>query len=323
MLVLGLMVAAPSGAHVAPAASCVRATVAGKRVCLKPGQACKPALDGVYHRYRFHCHSGRLRRFPAPVPAPVPPPPKPQTPPSLPDPPPMTGTLVDVGGYRIMLECVGSGSPTVVMESGANGTRWGVRKVQYAFASVARVCSYDRAGVEGSQSDPRPNPGPAPAATIARDLHDALANGGEHGPYVLLGGSFGGILISDYELHYPNDVAGLVFIDANGPASAPVTRAGAGEWDGSADFAGLAAMSFGSRPLVYIGSMFTGEGPDLRRRTTNILVAEATQYSHFLQDDAPGLVYEAVRLVVDAVRTGAPLPPCAASSLAPYVSRCD
>lgn len=323
MLLLGLVLAAPSGAHVRRTASCVPATVAGKHACLKAGQKCKPALDRVYHRYRFHCHKGRLTKFvAAPVPAP-PPTPKPQTPPPLPDPGPDAGKLVDVGGYRIMLECVGSGSPTVVMESGAGGTRWGVRQVQYAFASVARVCSYDRAGVPDSQSDPRPVAGPPPSATVARELHDALANNGEHGPYVLLGGSFGGILISDYALHYPDEVAGFIFVDAYGPNAAPTTHAQEWEWDGRADFTALAAMSFGSRPTVVLGSTFTGEGADIRRRTTNVIVAEATQYTHFLQDDAPGLVYEAVRLVVDAVRTGSTLPTCAASSIAPYVSRCD
>ncbi len=41
----------------------VRAVVDGKTVCLKAGQRCVRALDRQYHRYRFHCHAGRLTRF--------------------------------------------------------------------------------------------------------------------------------------------------------------------------------------------------------------------------------------------------------------------
>lgn len=324
---LWLALAVPTGGASAerPAAGCpsgaVTASVAGKHVCLKAGQKCRQALDRTYHRYRFHCHKGRLTAFPA-APPPAPPAPKPQVPPSVPDPPPMTGSLVDVGGYRLMLECVGSGSPTVVMESGGSGTRFGLRQVQYAFASVARVCSYDRPGADGSQSDMRPTNAPPTAATVALELHDVLANGGEHGPYVLLGGSFGGILIADFTLHYPELVAGLVFVDSGTPKSAATNGAQAWQWDGRADFDALAAMTIGARPVVALEAFYAREAADFHRIAPNLIVAEATQYSHLLQEEAPGLVLESVRLVVNAVRTGIPLPTCAASSIAPYVSRC-
>src|SRR3990172_4972834 len=64
------------------------ATIAGKHVCLKPRARCAKRLDRAYHRYRFHCHSGRLTRFPSkPVLPPPAPPPQPAPPPTLPDPP--------------------------------------------------------------------------------------------------------------------------------------------------------------------------------------------------------------------------------------------
>ena len=55
--------------------------------------------------------------------------------------------------------------------------------------------------------------------TFVRELHTVLTNGNGPGPYVLVGASFGGLLISAYTAHHPADVAGLVFIDAVGPAS--------------------------------------------------------------------------------------------------------
>src|ERR687898_1841831 len=59
--------------RVAGAASCKPAVIAGKRTCIRVGQRCKPKLDRQYHRYGFHCHSGRVTRAAAPK-RPAPPP---------------------------------------------------------------------------------------------------------------------------------------------------------------------------------------------------------------------------------------------------------
>ena len=149
------------------------ARIGGAHVCLRPGQRCKKRHDGAYHRYRFHCHSGRLTRFR---------PQGPPRPPTLPEPPNPTGRLIDVGGYRLLLECVGTGPPTVAYEAGNTATRFAIRKPQYALRSMARFCSYDRPGTVGSASDPRP-PGVAPTSErFARDLHTLLASANEPGP---------------------------------------------------------------------------------------------------------------------------------------------
>jgi pimeloyl-ACP methyl ester carboxylesterase len=327
--VLLLSVAGAVGARTpaAPAKHCkagtTSATIAGKHACLKPGARCTKRNDRAYHRYRFHCHSGRLTRFPAPAPQPAPPP-------TLAEPPAPAGGLIDVGGYRLHLECVGTGSPTVVIEAGAMATRLGYRKVQYALSAEYRVCSYDRPGTfvpSPSASDPRPPSVPPTSETFARELQTLLARAQVPGPYVLAGASFAGLLVSTFALRYPDQVAGLVFLDADGPGSADSwARLGGGApegWDVRADSAALTAVSFGSRPVVVLTTTLPGPIPDLRRRGTSVVVAEAPQYGHFIGVEAPGLAYEAIRVAAAAVRAGGPLAPCAQTPLARLVRRCS
>jgi len=292
------------------------AVIDGKRVCLKAGGRCDKRRDRAYHRYRFHCHSGRLAPFIAPAPKPKP------TPPTLPEPPAPAGNLVDVGGYRLHLECAGTGAPTVVLETGQVATRLNYRKVQYALSTQNRVCTYDRPGTTApvaSASDPRPPAMPPTAETFARELHTVLANGNVPGPYVLAGTSLGGLLISDFTARYPTDVAGLVFIDGIAPGSVTAWLSDSNQppepWDGRYDVALLESLTFGSRPVVVLTTAQPGEIPAFRRSATNILVAEAPQYGHLVFLDAPGLAYEAIRVEVAALRGGGTLPPCAQTIL--------
>ncbi len=130
------------------------------------------------------------------------------------NPPP--GQLVDVGGYRLHINCTGTGSPTVVIESGWGdmSPSWGW--VQPEVAKSTRVCTYDRAGMGWSE----PSPQPRTARQFALELHTLLANVNEPGPYVLVGHSLGGYTIQVYAHDYPAEVSGLVLIDAQDlPAS--------------------------------------------------------------------------------------------------------
>ncbi|QBR02374.1 alpha/beta hydrolase [Paraburkholderia pallida] len=127
---------------------------------------------------------------------------------------PPPGELVDMGDRKIQLYCIGTGSPTVVFESGLdiNGAlSWSA--VLPSVAAKSRACSYSRAGIMWS--------GPSKAAhdakAVAEDLHQALRIAGEHGPFVLVGQSLGGPYIMTYTKYYGADVAGLVFVDASHP----------------------------------------------------------------------------------------------------------
>jgi pimeloyl-ACP methyl ester carboxylesterase len=128
----------------------------------------------------------------------------------LPAEPQPIGQLVDVGGYRLHLACQGEGSPTVVMEAaiGETGLLWSL--VQPAVARSLRTCVYDRAGLGWSD----PSPKPRTAAAMVKELHRLLAAAGVPGPYVLVGHSFGGLLVRLYAARYPKEVAGLVLVDS-------------------------------------------------------------------------------------------------------------
>ena len=137
--------------------------------------------------------------------------------------------LVEInGGRRLWLECRGTGGPTVVLEAGAgnDADSWDTvglspgqtrEAVLPAVARFARVCAYDRPGTVGeadqrSRSDPAPMP--RTAADIVADLHALLVAAKVPGPYVLVGHSFGGLTSRLYATTYPDEVVGLVLVDA-------------------------------------------------------------------------------------------------------------
>jgi pimeloyl-ACP methyl ester carboxylesterase len=127
---------------------------------------------------------------------------------------PPQGNLIDIGGRKLQLDCRGSGSPTVVFESGRdlNGSQTWYR-VHDDIAKVTRACTYSRAGILWSD----PTRGPHTGMAEALDLHAVLQNGGEHPPYVLVGHSAGGINVLLYTRDFGSEVAGIVFVDASHP----------------------------------------------------------------------------------------------------------
>jgi pimeloyl-ACP methyl ester carboxylesterase len=121
------------------------------------------------------------------------------------------GRLVDVGGYRLNLYCIGHGSPTVVFDAGLEDWAPAWITIQPVIARTTRACTYDRAG--NGLSDPGPMP--RTTARIVTELHTLLRNAGEKGPFILVGHSFGGINVRHYADRYLSDVAGLVLDDAS------------------------------------------------------------------------------------------------------------
>jgi pimeloyl-ACP methyl ester carboxylesterase len=125
---------------------------------------------------------------------------------------PYTGAFDAGEGRKLFLNCAGSGSPTVILEAGAGGGASAWTQVQPAIATFARVCSYDRANIPGGASDPAHKP--RTAGDVVADLQAALAAAGIPGPFVLVGHSDGGLFVRLYASLYPNEVAGMVLVDA-------------------------------------------------------------------------------------------------------------
>jgi pimeloyl-ACP methyl ester carboxylesterase len=120
------------------------------------------------------------------------------------------GYRSQAGKLRLNIDCSGHGSPTVILDSGMGVPAVGWAKVQPEVAKFARVCSYDRAGYGWSEAGPKPRT----SLQIAKELRALLDASGEKGPYVVVGHSFGGYNVRVFTGMYPNDVVGVVLVDA-------------------------------------------------------------------------------------------------------------
>ena len=137
------------------------------------------------------------------------------------------GQMVNIGGRRLHLVIMGDakGRPTVLLEQGMGSFSSNWYWVQTELASDTRVIAYDRAGLGWSD----PPPGVHDAYDSAADLGQGLAAAGIAGPYIVAGHSYGGLVARAFTDLYPNEVVGLVLVDASHPdqwAHFPASRNG-------------------------------------------------------------------------------------------------
>jgi pimeloyl-ACP methyl ester carboxylesterase len=126
---------------------------------------------------------------------------------------PPPGEMVDVSGHSLHINCVGQGSPTVIMEAGSGGMSAHWVRVQQQLAQTTRVCAYDRAGMGWSEAGPEPRD----AKQISSELHTLLKSADTEAPYVLVGHSYGGLYTRMYAARYPKHVAGVVLVESSHP----------------------------------------------------------------------------------------------------------
>lgn len=120
------------------------------------------------------------------------------------------GELIDVGGYRVHLHCTGAGAPTVVLDAGLGGSSLDWALVQPELSRTTRTCSYDRAGMGWSDT----GQGPRSPEHIADELAVLLDRAGINGPYVLVAHSLAGKNARLFAMRHPEEVVGMVLIDA-------------------------------------------------------------------------------------------------------------
>jgi pimeloyl-ACP methyl ester carboxylesterase len=132
---------------------------------------------------------------------------------------PPAGELVDVGGYKLHINCVGPEEkiggelPTVIVESGAGVSSPVYHWIQDGVSKTTKVCVYDRAGLGWSDPSDLTRDG----KTINTALHALLDKVGIKRPFVFVGHSIAGLYMRDYVERYPDEVAGLVFLDPSHP----------------------------------------------------------------------------------------------------------
>jgi pimeloyl-ACP methyl ester carboxylesterase len=123
------------------------------------------------------------------------------------------GHLVAIGhGRSLYLHCEGTGSPTVILEAGFGGNSDDWSEVQGPLSRATRTCAYDRAGLGNSL----PMPGVHDAADEIADLNRLLEDAGIPPPYVLVGHSYGGLLVRLFAQVSPVETAGIVLVDSMG-----------------------------------------------------------------------------------------------------------
>ena len=120
------------------------------------------------------------------------------------------GILIDAGGHKLHLNIKGNGSPSVIFENGSADFSFVWSLVQPEVTRFTKTVSYDRAGYAWSE----PGPTPRTSKQICFELHAALQSAGIKAPYILVGQSFGGFLVRAFARYYPNEVTGMVLVDA-------------------------------------------------------------------------------------------------------------
>jgi pimeloyl-ACP methyl ester carboxylesterase len=126
------------------------------------------------------------------------------------DPP---GRLVDVGGFRLHIRCDGAGTPAVVFDAALGGSSISWTLVQPAIAHLTHACTYDRAGFGWSDAGLMPRT----AGRAATELRELLHRAGVPPPYLLVGHSFGGLVMRIFATRYRDETGGLVLVDPAHP----------------------------------------------------------------------------------------------------------
>jgi pimeloyl-ACP methyl ester carboxylesterase len=251
------------------------------------------------------------------------------------------GKMIDIGGARVHLNCMGTG-PIIVMILGA-GYSFDWSLVQPEAAKFTRVCTYDPPG--SVWSDPKPSPTPSPTCDgWIGDIHSMLQHAGTSGPLVLVGHSIGATLARLYTARFPDSVQGLVLSDYAGAYrmtnADAVIRADGGSlqrlpplaqamhrWAESRGGvpaqmavpkvffeciaeAAKTTIYLGNKPVVVVSDPYIAESEDYRRVQADLLALSqnskamiAPHSGHGIPMEDPGVLIGAIGKVIYAAQT--------------------
>jgi len=240
------------------------------------------------------------------------------------------GRLITAAGVTQWVQCAGTGPVTTLIIAGLGSSTRDWLPVLPQLQRITRTCVYDRPGL--GHSPPR-NDGrdPIDAGRHARELAAALNAIGEHGPYLVLGHSYGGLVARAFVAQHPPDIAGVLLAESVTPYDPTLGEV----WVEATSVIDLAASSRATHggpplrdlPLIVLTASRPEanrlDGPDygqpadvtdewLRGQRANLTLSsdsiQVTAHSgHELQKDAPDAVVEAVRQLVSAIETTKPL----------------
>lgn len=219
--------------------------------------------------------------------------------------------LIDIDGFNLFLTCVGTGSPPVILDAGADDNSRAWRKVQPAVATLTQTCAYDRAN--NGYSDSRPSPDQTTALQNATELHTLLAQAGISGPYVLVGHSYAAAVDQVYAGQYPEDVVGLVLVD---PIAGFFFRGTSHIYGEVLDFdtsrqqveasrlpnVPLIVLTGGSGP--YSPAQFLDEHRAIAARSPQGQHVVVPNSGHQINEDQPDAVIDAIKGVLEAALNG-------------------
>lgn len=238
-----------------------------------------------------------------------------------------TSTLEATHSYVL----AGDGNPTVILESGLGDGKESWEPVYVQISEFASVFAYDRVGYGRSRSKNKSRDG----TTIVKELRATLRALGLAPPFVLVGHSIGGTYMELFARTYPEDVAGVVFVDSR---HADFTRqcqiADAGQCTPPALLAALlppgpkrelkfgeetmqSVMRSGEFPQVPIAVLTSGRQTlstakfrgvwqktqkDLAKLSSHSVHVTCEDCGHYIHKDNPQLVVETIEDVLRSVQ---------------------
>jgi len=123
---------------------------------------------------------------------------------------PPPGTMVTMpAGHQLHVYCEGEGPLTILLEAGLNDFSLHWYRLQPQLATITKTCAYDRAGLGWSEASSR-------SATIdnaVEDLHQVVRFTANDQPVILVGHSYGSLIVRHYADKYPEHIQAVVLLD--------------------------------------------------------------------------------------------------------------